>query len=919
MGNRWARLLPWLLPVVVLGALQVVAVTAVRSGSAAKEVDRWFPRSPGTTWLYASRSDGEDAGTHIVQVVAAGRTIDGTAAVLEGRWDNLFGRGPARLVQYQDAGDDGLVLHGQRFNGSYLPYEPPQPQWQRSVSPGGSFTWTGTFGTEEQQLTTTFEAEETMTVAGTVVAGCRHYRSATVVKMPSGDAERSYESWLCPHIGAVRTVERAPDLGLLLEEELLGFLSPGRRLGAVTGPPPAAGAASESTGDVDLGQVVWSDNRKELVKFPPVGRDDLLVLAEHDGTVSATRTTTGEVLWRVSVADPVPVGPVLHGPSVVVAGADKALTALDAETGVPYWSVRLPDVPAVTPLVTGDAVVVAGQDRRVRAFGLADGVARWEAATGDIPASPPAPAGNLVVVADKAGGVAALRLSDGEVQWSAALERRWAAGPAVAGDDVVVMDRAGIVSAFDGASGDLTWSRYIELDVAVPMVVAGDLVLFVPNDDRLHALDRRDGSTRWHARLGGATAVAPVAIGDDLLVVTEDGRLQRRSLADGSLVEAVEPGPPTPASAVRVEVAPAWVGSRLVVTQDVDLPWPRTALLAFGPPGQTAGARLTGELRRTRVLVTGVPRLTGAGLLVPGGDQTVTVVPPSGAPRTLLTSDASVPYALPAGDVVLAPKGEDLVAVPAAGGEPRWSLPVGPPASGSEPVVAGDAVITPIAGAGLASVDLATGRPRWVHPIPGAQGTGAPVVVPGGDVVYAVGGLVRLDGVTGRPRWSVPGLTVFGPVAVAGGVVVAAAVTDAGSYLLAVDLATGAERWRRPFSPAPSVGPAAAGDVVVAVDAGGATVALDAGTGRPRWSYAMRTAPSGTPAVVGDRVVLSEAGRDEDLLSRETRLTVHDLRTGRYLAALEPPGFAFLKGTFGVASGAIVIPVGTGIMILGLP
>jgi outer membrane protein assembly factor BamB len=184
--------------------------------------------------------------------------------------------------------------------------------------------------------------------------------------------------------------------------------------------------------------------------------------------------------------------------------------------------------------------------------------------------------------------------------------------------------------------------------------------------------------------------------------------------------------------------------------------------------------------------------------------------------------------------------------------------------------------------------------------------------------VYAVGGLVRLEGATGRPRWSVPGVTVFGPIALAGGAVVAAAVTDSGSFLVAVDLVTGAERWRRPFNPAPLVGPAGAGDVVVAVGAGGGTVALDASTGRPLWSYAMRTSPSGTPVILGDRVVLSEAGRDEDLSSRDTRLTVHDLRTGGYLASLEPSGFAFLKGTFGSMSGSVVVSVGSDVMILRL-
>jgi outer membrane protein assembly factor BamB len=179
-------------------------------------------------------------------------------------------------------------------------------------------------------------------------------------------------------------------------------------------------------------------------------------------------------------------------------------------------------------------------------------------------------------------------------------------------------------------------------------------------------------------------------------------------------------------------------------------------------------------------------------------------------------------------------------------------------------------------------------------------------VLPDGDVLYGVGGLVRLDGRTGRPRWSFPGVTVYGPMAVGTGVVVLTAVTDRGSDLLAVDLATGQERWRRPLVPALLVGPAASGDTVVAVGATGDVVALDAATGRELWTATLRTAPGGTPAILGDRVVLSEVGRDEDLLSRDTRLTVYDLRTGRYLGSQEPPGFAFTRGTFGVAGDAVV-------------
>ncbi|HEV3495922.1 MAG TPA: PQQ-binding-like beta-propeller repeat protein, partial [Actinomycetes bacterium] len=266
-----------------------------------------------------------------------------------------------------------------------------------------------------------------------------------------------------------------------------------------------------------------------------------------------------------------------------------------------------------------------------------------------------------------------------------------------------------------------------------------------------------------------------------------------------------------------------------------------------------------------------------------------------------------------------------LVAVPVGGGEPRWRLPAGAGRPGVEPVVAGDTVVVPLSGAGLVAASLATGTPKWVYPSAG-EGAGSPLVLPGGDVLYGVGGLVRLDGQTGQPRWTVPGVTVYGPMAlgpsgpgsgVAGpsgpgsgmagpGVVVLAAVTDQGANLLAVDLATGQERWRQPFRPSLLVGPAAGNGIVVAVDATGQVVGLDAATGRSLWVTTMRSAPGGTPVVMGDRVVLSEAGREEDLTSREARISVHDLRTGRYLGSLEPPGFGLVKGTFGLSGGSIV-------------
>lgn len=926
-GDRsWRRrLAAWLVPAVVLSAGAAVAVKASIPSEGRTELDLYAPQSLGATWVYRTHNLGQDAGLRVVQVVGRALLLEGPAVVVESRFENFLGRGqPARFRRYQGIKEGRLFDYGDRSTGPYQATEPPQPMVELPFSDGHSWSWEGTQSGEKRVYRSTLLGRERMTVAGRQVDGCLHYRSVTsfVSNQPT---EGRADEWYCPGLGVVRSHEEAPAVGLVFDQDLVEFHGAdgglgGSPVGAVSEIGTALGFDSSRSFSVagarfDPSRPAWTDMRKEHTQFPPVGSSDTLVLTEPDGVVSALSMLTGEIRWRVGVAAPVVVAPLVAEPLVLVAGADKVLWAFDLTTGAARWSSRLPDLPASAPLAAHGLVVFAGEDRRVRALRLSDGSRAWQAQVTEQVRAPLAVAGDVVVAVDEGGGLSAFALSDGSSRWSASMEREPAAGPLASGGMVVTADRSGNVYGFDAANGDSRWTEYLNDLVRVQAAATSDTVVLATDARHLYGLRTADGSRRWESRLEAEAVIPPAILGEEVAVVTEGNRLARIGLADGRDRGSVGLHLPTTEFPVTASLPLAYMDGLLVVTLSVERPWPATALVAYPAPSspqqearwRAPGVVLSGGLRTVPEVAVNRISLSDGDLIYAAQSRTAWVAPSVGPPRPLLKSPDSVPFALPAGNLVLTQRGTDLVALPRAGGPPVWTSPMGPPFLPSIPAVAGDRVIVPLRGTGIVSLETATGRPQWLHEITAGVGGSTPLVLPDGDVVYAVGGVVRLAGATGEPRWTLPGVDAFAPIAQGSGVVAVVGVTPAGEALVCIDEATGAERWRVPFSAALLVGPAVAGPVVVAVSDVGLVQAFDRLTGAPVWSRKLRSPPDASPVVVGGRVVVAETGDIEDSYNREHRVTVLDAATGRFLGSAEPPGNGFDLAAFAAAGDDTVL------------
>jgi outer membrane protein assembly factor BamB len=204
-----------------------------------------------------------------------------------------------------------------------------------------------------------------------------------------------------------------------------------------------------------------------------------------------------------------------------------------------------------------------------------------------------------------------------------------------------------------------------------------------------------------------------------------------------------------------------------------------------------------------------------------------------------------------AGRTVVAPVGEGLKALDARDGTVRWRTTAG----GGTTAVAGETCYTYTDR--LIALDAVTGETRWTSEETAAAPSGFAV---GEDAVaLACGGggegaLYCIDRADGATRWRYEAVGESYASAVTDGTRAYAVGTD--GVLHAVRLDGGEGVWTHAFAGESYQRVAVAdGTVYAAGTNGDGVVALDAATGRERWRFAVEIGGASTPAVTPDAVL----------------------------------------------------------------
>jgi eukaryotic-like serine/threonine-protein kinase len=150
----------------------------------------------------------------------------------------------------------------------------------------------------------------------------------------------------------------------------------------------------------------------------------------------------------------------------------------------------------------------------------------------------------------------------------------------------------------------------------------------------------------------------------------------------------------------------------------------------------------------------------------------------------------------PAGGTLFVPGNGRLYALDPQTGAVRWSRAISGIANAGTPAYA-DGIVVEATLDRIAAFRADTGRRLWTHPVPNGRATGASIA--GGSAYSANGARVsRYALATGRPIWShalAGGFSASSTTAVAGGLVVYHAESDAQERLTARSAQTGAVVW----------------------------------------------------------------------------------------------------------------------------
>jgi outer membrane protein assembly factor BamB len=927
--------LAWLPAVLVVPAAMAASVQLTGSDDDTNPLLELQSFDLGTTWVYEVRDHDRPAGTHTKQVTSKAGVdfdrLDGVAVT--NRYTDYPGRGAYTNVAYLSADDDTMYQEGQRQDGDLLKLEPAAPTYELPLDEGESWSYQGTFGTAKMSFDSTIEDIGPVEVGGRRFTDCLHVVTEFRFTFESGPGDpETVEEWTCPTFGTVRSVDTIPAQDVELTEELVAFhgvdedwtaedaRTPAGSVTADPEPGDTVGFDAARTRSVPGGSLqpslAWADLRSADIAYPPVSDGDAMVLVEEDGLVTGMDVASGQMRWRQQVTRP-PVAPVaLASGLALVADGRKDLWALGTDDGSARWVHAFDDVVSTSPVVVGNEVVVVTDDGVVTALDLADGHAVWERDLGVRVRSAPALAGDVVLVADISGTVTALDTETGGTRWSHALEGALTAGPAGSDGLALVADDVNVVYALDTSDGSVRWQTRTNRDTAGDFALTDDAALLVDGGQYLESFDLADGRRSWSRRID-TTAQSPVVVGDEVLTVSDDGRVALRDLEDGRETRSWPLPRPHAGSAPSVDVPLGLVDGDVVVGAALSGDGVTTGLFAYPTaapePGAVGGTSFAVDTRLVPSPPSAPPSLVGDTLLVPSGDGTLYRSTGRSDFDEVVTSKALLPSVSTDGDLVVVHVGDEVRGYPLAGGDQRWRFPAAEPFFSSVPTIAGDRVFVPERGLGLAAVST-DGAPLWFTPLDNALGTGSPLPLPGGDVFWGAGGAARFDGGTGDQVWAVPDTQTYADAAYDDGAVFAEVVRNTHtSGLAAIDAETGRIRWlHESASTAIFVGPAAADGVVVHGDSVGLVVALDERTGEELWHLQLSTPLAGPPAIVDGRVYLTEQGRTEDLFQRDYRLSAHDLRTGRFLGAYQPPS-STLSGSPSVTAspdGRLVLPVG---------
>jgi outer membrane protein assembly factor BamB len=305
---------------------------------------------------------------------------------------------------------------------------------------------------------------------------------------------------------------------------------------------------------------IGSGDDRFIWRVQPGISDELLVVADARGRVSALDLGSGSPRWEIRLRNARIASGVGVGSGIAVVGTmDGYAIAVNLENGDEVWRTRLSsEVLAVSPVAAG-IVVARTNDGRLHALDAPSGTVRWTVLR-TTPAlslrgvQVPQVLPGRVLAGFDTGRLLMLGANRGNVLWEATV-----AVPRGRSDLERMIDADGYMPVYRGVifassyqgrlaavtveSGDPIWARDFSSYQGADIHPDSEILVITAADSHVWGLDPRNGGDLWQQsglRLRGVTS--PVAVGDQAVVGDYQGYLHWLSVQDGRIVARTRAG-----------------------------------------------------------------------------------------------------------------------------------------------------------------------------------------------------------------------------------------------------------------------------------------------------------------------------------------------------------------------------------------
>ena len=296
---------------------------------------------------------------------------------------------------------------------------------------------------------------------------------------------------------------------------------------------------------------------QSYLKLKPVIENNIMYLANNNGTVQAVSRKTGVNVWTVNLNEKIISGPAVADDSLVVGTNVATIAMLNKNTGKKLWTARLSQDALSKAAILSDKVIVKTIDGNLYAFAKDNGKELWKYEHGAPSlilkaSSSPVVVGNLVLVGFSDGKLDAVDVNDGRLVWQRGIAYATGssdveklididADPVVKNNIVYVGSYQGYIGGISLQTGQFIWSK--TGSVYKNMVIDDYGLYVVDAKDILWAFDDVSGRVKWKQnalKYHGLTD--PVLMGNKLIVADKAGYLYAVSLRTGELVGRTQLG-----------------------------------------------------------------------------------------------------------------------------------------------------------------------------------------------------------------------------------------------------------------------------------------------------------------------------------------------------------------------------------------